>query len=370
MIKIHILIDKSRIVDYTISPITFNKPALADKGYAIRYFYTLAEYLFDCDILILISKPALRIVQEPDAVIQPSGPTVALLQKARKTAGKIIWIDNSDSTTVTHFELLPYIDLYLKKFLLKDKSLYQRPFKGGRIFTDFYHKEFGIGDDVAFKQFYPLNVNEINKVHLSWNIGLGKMYKAFSTLNALRIRYPQLIPLNYNIQYTSPKANKKIDIFIRTNSKLDRKLVAFHRKELLRRLDIIIEKNKLNGSTKGKWLSNKEFYKILSNTKILPSPFGWGELGVRDYESFIYGAALLKPDMSHMETWPDIFIKNETYQPFQWDFKDLESQILDLLHNDQKRIKIATNGQEAYRNSISKKGMEFFCDWFIKQIEK
>ena len=114
----------------------------------------------------------------------------------------------------------------------------------------------------------------------------------------------------------------------------------------------------------------KRFRNELANSKILPSPFGWGELGIRDYEAFIFGALLLKPDISHMETWPSIFVENKTYKPFKWNFSDLEKIINELLEDDVVRLEIAQNGQEAYFKSISNKGMEEFCNFFIRQIEK
>ena len=52
------------------------------------------------------------------------------------------------------------------------------------------------------------------------------------------------------------------------------------------------------------------------------SPFGWGELCLRDYEAVLGGALLLKPDMSHLETWPDVFVPHDTYAPFDWDATD------------------------------------------------
>ena len=106
----------------------------------------------------------------------------------------------------------------------------------------------------------------------------------------------------------------------------------------------------------------------MSAAKILPSPFGWGELGVRDYEAFIFGAALVKPDMAHMETWPNLFVRGETYQPIDWGFDDLPAVLDDLLANDAGRRRLTANGQQAYRDSISPAGMERFCDWFIRQI--
>ena len=61
---------------------------------------------------------------------------------------KIVWLDDSDSTGITHFELLPLVDLYLKKQLLKDKKLYsQNQFYGDRIYTDYYHRTVGVEDE-------------------------------------------------------------------------------------------------------------------------------------------------------------------------------------------------------------------------------
>ncbi|MCH8033729.1 MAG: glycosyltransferase family 1 protein [Bacteroidetes bacterium] len=368
--KVHLLIDKSRIVDYSLLPLRFNKKRLFKRGYKLSFFYQQTEEYLSCDILLLFSKPVLQMLNEQKVIIEEPSPTVDLLKKAKRYSNKIIWMDTSDSTTVTHFELLPYVDLYLKKQLFKDRTLYQKDFVGGRIFTDYYHREFGVEDDIRFNQYYPLDLNYSDKVSLSWNIGLGDMVNSFSKINSLRLKYLSIVSANYKVTFVSPFNKKNIDIFIRTSSDLNRNLVAFHRKELLKRLSGIIKKNDLNGSIDGEWLSQTNFRNILVKTKILPSPFGWGELGVRDYEAFIYGALLLKPDISHMETWPSIFIKNETYVPFSWNFDDLGSTITDLLQDDKKRIKIAANGQEAYRDSISKIGMERFCDWFIQQIEK
>ena len=104
-------------------------------------------------------------------------------------------------------------------------------------------------------------------------------------------------------------------------------------------------------------------------TKVMPSPFGWGELGVRDYEAFKYGALLLKPDMSHMETWPNLFIPEKTYVPLNWSFSDLAEKMDKVLSDETYRIEISDAGQEAYKTSISAEGMNAFCDWFTNQIK-
>ena len=368
---INVLIDDSPIIDYLVFPLRLNRKKLSGMGYEIKFFKKLNEKSLSCDILLFSSKPALKLLKEKNAVIREPSPVIDLIKKARDYTNKIIWMDTSDSTGVTHFELLPHVDLYLKKQLLKDRSLYQKEFYGGRIYTDFYHRNFGVSDQTLFRQFYPLDINMSYKLDLSWNIGLADMYNAFSRAGNLRRRFAAYLPRGYSKIFHDPAGGKNTDIFLRTSSNLKRELIALHRKEIISRLEKLLEKDgEITGSVRGPWLSLKEFRKALKGSKILPSPFGWGELGVRDYEAFIYGAALLKPDISHMETWPALFIEGETYQPISWDFEDMESKIRELLDNKKKRIEMARAGQEAYRDSISQDGMERFCNWFVKQVEK
>jgi len=172
MKNVHFITKNSQIEDYLITPVNYNKKALYERGYKVQIFYKLTKKSLSCDILCLISKPIIQMLRERDSVFKESGPVVSFVKEARKYCNKIIWMDISDSTSVTHFELLSYLDLYLKKHLLKDKTLYQKEFYGGRIFTDFYHKRFGVVDSFPFKQFYPLDMNLVHKVGLSWNMML------------------------------------------------------------------------------------------------------------------------------------------------------------------------------------------------------
>ena len=119
---------KDAIIDYLLSPIRANKKRLLALGYEIKIFYDPSPKLLSCNILALISKTVLRSMQEKSAVCPEDGPTISFLKKARQRVDKIIWFDTADSTSVTHFELLPFIDLYLKKQIFQDKSLYQKKF--------------------------------------------------------------------------------------------------------------------------------------------------------------------------------------------------------------------------------------------------
>ena len=369
-IKVHFIASRQDpIIDYLLTPVRINKTKFLELGYDVKIFYKYTDDVLSCDVLALLSKTILRSMQEKSAVCIESGPTVTFLKKARQYANKIIWFDTSDSTSVTHFELLPFVDLYLKKQIFKDKNMYQKEFYGGRIFSDFYNKKFGIEDKVLYKQFYPLSSEFFDKVQLSWNIGLGDMYGAFTKKANIRRFFADYLKVTYKFPIISTQMVKNTDIFLRTSANLGRNSVSFHRQEMVRRLSCYIDKRKhLNGSINGKRLSTKDFRAKLSETKILPSPFGWGEIGVRDYEAFIYGALLFKPNMDHMLTWPNIFIDGVTYISIDWGFEKMDEQIDELLSNNLKRIDIATSGQKAYLDTISQAGMNRFCNWFIEQI--
>ena len=77
---------------------------------------------------------------------------------------------------------------------------------------------------------------------------------------------------------------------------------------------------------------------------------------------------LLKPDMGHIETWPNIYLPNETYMPFKWDMSDLKEKIGYFLDNPKTIAEYAKKAQEKfdeYRNG--EKARYDFCT-LVKQI--
>ena len=105
--------------------------------------------------------------------------------------------------------------------------------------------------------------------------------------------------------------------------------------------------------------------------KVAIIPARDGDINGRDYESIINGSLILKPDISYLETWPNLFIKDETYIPFQWDLEDLNAKrLVDILKNNERRITIVNNAQSLYKSHISDSGMRNFCNRFISIIEK
>ena len=384
--KINILINTEGIVFYTIYPLILNKRKLLDLGYKITFYFKLSKKLLECDILILVSKPTQKIIDEKKASVKNNNVLLDYLSEIRSKVKKIIWFDNSDSSSVTNFEVMPYIDIYLKKQILINKSLYNSNFYGGRIFTDFYHKKFKIIDKKEFINNFPLKKKYENKLKLSWNIGLGNVHNSFNPLyKIIRLFFPLFIIKKFSDDFIKPEKAREIDFFFRGSIKYERNTIKFHREKLFNELKIklskknyvsIIGNNVFHNNAistfikkaKGE-LSNSDYLKIQNNSKISFSPFGWGELGARDYEIILGGSLLVKPRMDHMETWPNIFIPNKTYVPLEWDFSNLEEIFETYIKNHRLRNTIISCSQEAYRESVSKNGMDKFCNWFIKQIQ-
>jgi spore maturation protein CgeB len=91
------------------------------------------------------------------------------------------------------------------------------------------------------------------------------------------------------------------------------------------------------------------------------SPFGWGEVCIRDYEAVACGAMLIKPDMSHVHTNPDIFRANETYVPVKWDFSDLADKVDYYMLRPNEAKRIAQAGRQRLLKYFNR--MEFLDDF-------
>ena len=80
-----------------------------------------------------------------------------------------------------------------------------------------------------------------------------------------------------------------------------------------------------------------------------------GEKSVqRDFEIFINGSLLIKPDMSHLETYPNFYKPMETFVPTRWDFEDLEDKILDLINDKKKRRDFVKWARKLSRHNIKR----------------
>ena len=88
------------------------------------------------------------------------------------------------------------------------------------------------------------------------------------------------------------------------------------------------------------------------SSKIVLAPFGYGEMAPRDLEAAMFGSVLIKPDMDHVDTAPNVFIPYETYIPCAHDFSDLSDKINEVLGDVNLFNYIINNARQVYTESM------------------
>ena len=380
MKQINIIASKSYISNLLLAPVRYNLKKFKSENIIININYGISEENLSSDILIILSKPIIKLVGEKQEIFQDTGPIVQFLKKARKFAGKLIWFDSTDGAGMPHFEVMPYIDLYFKGLMYRDKTLYKKELYGGRLFTDYYHKNYKIIDKNEIKPFQPLEDKYVNKLKLSWTLGLGDIYNLANIMRRkVTSKFVDYLPTNYNFKFVPPSTKRSIDVFLKFSATVERNTVSYHRQIVLDRIKKIGEEDSklkiytgANGRSyfdllKGDFFSFKKYHHVMSNSKLIIGPFSYGDINGRDYESIINGTLLLKPDVSYVDAYPNLLINEETYLPFKWNLKNLNLDMInEIITNDTGRIELVQNAQKKYKSYFSKQGLDQFCDRFIQ----
>ena len=81
------------------------------------------------------------------------------------------------------------------------------------------------------------------------------------------------------------------------------------------------------------------------------SPFGWGEICYRDFESALYRNVLIKPSMEHLLTWPNIY-QPFTYFKLDWDFNNLDD-LDEFISSNNQIIYYINNARKIYLDGLN-----------------
>lgn len=320
-------------------PIIKYQSILKQGGLDIKIFEHIQDDVFDCDILIVESRfHGLRWKEETDKILGE-------MEDYKNKSEVLCYYDTSDSSYLLHPEVLPVVDYYLKGQLLSDRNKYKQPMYGNRIFTDYCYREFAVEDQDPAWSIPVQSDTELEKIKLAWNSSLADYSMSGKYLMHLYSKLPYSFFLQYPQKAHAPSNLRHNDVSCRMGTNYYRKTVAWYREKAKQALSQWVPTERI---------SYREYFKELQNSKIVVSPFGWGEINYKDYETFLSGALLVKPDMSHMETWPDLYQKELTYIPYSWDSKNLKNQINQVVDNYEKYDEIALNGQEQYLLHLSK----------------
>src|SRR5512138_693586 len=299
-------------------PLRVFSEQLAAAGITVSYYSKYIPQLEECDVLCICQE-----VFFPSQLNRTPPNRNALLEKVRRNVGTIVWFDTSDGTGKTSFSVLPYVDLYAKSQLLKDRTHYMGELYRNDYYADYYHKR-GIADDQPPGNPAALLPPEyLSKLSLSWNLGLGDWlgFRNASTLERVwKIFYPWP---HYWVSPVGPDSTpRSIDVSFRGKVNYTRAATTYHRQQAVRQLKEFAGRSNYKVIYEGR-LPYREYRQEMRSSKVVCSPFGLGEInGGRDFECLMDGALLVKPDMSHLETWPNYFEPGVTYMPFAWDYSD------------------------------------------------
>ncbi|WP_375421724.1 glycosyltransferase [uncultured Sphingomonas sp.] len=265
-------------------------------------------------------------VPQADAVFVQSGyepiegeleNVLSRVRRANPTAA-ISYFDWFAPTDIRFAErVAPFVDHYVKKSLMRNRSEYLRPLLGHTNLSDHYGTTYGADNPVATWSIPPTIVPRL---------AVGP---SFSTGRALIGRFEQATP--------SFESDRPIDLHARIATK-GLPWYALMRQQAAAAAD------QVSGIEKTSGMIAKDLYMAeLGRSKICFSPFGYGEICWRDFEAIAMGAVLLKPSMDHVESDPDIYVADETYVPVRWDFADLDDQVRALLRDPARRARLTAN---------------------------
>ena len=286
-----------------------------------------AKMLLDFNVIVL--KLSYR-TRRPDAL--------AITEAIRKSNGKacVLYFDGDDDVCVQWPEILTLVDVYVKKHTFAKMDNYLRRFSGKSNLHDYVAKAYGHrfsnndygGGDVIISETGPVAKSELSKIVLGYNLALDRRIIDFYNN---RTKYLFCTEKSNDIVFRGSMPPPDVWMYHLRNEfqPILERLGSFYR--------VIVSEKRV---------ARDVYYTEMMSSKICFSPFGYGEICWRDFEAVLCGCLLLKPDVSHIRTNPDLFVPYVTYIPVRWDFSDLEDKCVYYLRNAEERTKITRSAFE------------------------
>jgi len=265
---------------------------------------------------------------------------------------KLIFIDPWAQASSNYFNVLPYVDKFLKRQCYKNLQDYHQDFIGGSKFTNFLANTCNLN----FEQWSvgsKVHKGYEERIIPGWNLGTAKRYKE---------------ALQHSKSWSSSSLYpKEIDVFCRMSfgDRHKKEWYYEYRKSAIDALEFLSSNYRvaISGSFVDSLIPNNQYQKEIKSSKIVVSPFGWGEGCWRDFEAVCYDCLLVKPSMAHLDTKPNFFIDGETYVAINWDFSDVVEKCRYYLDHPDEADRIIQNARRVYEDYFENKE-------FVKTIKK
>ena len=335
---------------HDVFPLRVFAPDLRRAGIDVSFSHGLVNRaLADADVVLVSSYQARRLLGG-----ERSGEgNAGLVRRLARYPAKIIWFDSTDTGNIAHPEVVPWVSVYAKEQLWKDRQMYEKPLYQGVLFKDYYRRHHGV-EDLRGRVREPAEAGAVAKLDLAWNLGLSdwRMLGRGRLTRVSRIFFPRA---NYHTASRPVLSlqERSVDISCRVRPWPDHRIVNFHRRSALSRVrglgrdHLVCCEGMVNSAA---------YHRELHQARIVASPFGWGEICWRDFECNMAGALQLKPDMSHLSTWPEFYEADVTYVPHRWDYADFEEKARHILRNPRDYQHIADHGRRLLFQALGSDG--------------
>ncbi len=313
------------ILNFTSGAIEFKKA---------RYFRNYIENCRAKQSLIFIQSKWNIPVEEVAAAVEAV--------RASQEEAKIVFLDWYAPIHIPQPEILEMVDLYVKKQALKDTSGY-----AGMHDTNLVEYELQWNEGFKEGHKYIKIEKELldEKLFVGWNFATDR--RCIDQL-AKRLYSNSDRPIDIHCRMCAPQTRKDWYEHMRGRAyDAVRALGSKHHSDM----------NILNENVRIKY---PRYIDEIVHSKLCISPFGYGEVCWRDFEAIFSGALLIKPDMGHLATNPNIYIPYETYVPCKWDFSDLDDRCTYYLNNESERSRITTNAVRAWETFLKQGWLELW----------
>jgi Glycosyl transferases group 1 len=264
------------------------------------------------------------------------------------SATRLIYFDGDDDVNVQWHGVIAAVDLYVKKHVFADPLTYTKRFIGKSNLTDHAARHHGVSfaDDII-PDSGGLPASALPKIHLGWNIALDDV----------------LVELAQDVD-AMPHPPRDIDLSSRGYVKPEVWTHPF-RNGALERMEALGGRFKVLAPRDR--VPKDIYYQEMLRSRICVSPFGFGEICWRDFEAILCGCLLVKPDMGHVSSLPDLFVPGVTYAPVRWDYSDLEQVCAEYLGDEAKRSRLVA---EARRRLLACLEPGWFVDRFGELLSR
>jgi hypothetical protein len=238
-----------------------------------------------------------------------------------------------DSTANVDYRFAPMLDgrigRFARKSLPRDPAVLTRPLLGDTQLTDYYNRLYGLE---APEVRYDLPDGFADRMTAVPSFQVAPLFLHEIARGALAVA----------------EAARDIDVHARLEATKGSPWYVAMRSDAIRKLTAIPD---LVAPVEAGVAWNA-YLAELRRSKLTFSPFGYGELCWRDVEAIMCGSVLVKPDMSHLATAPEMYVPDRTYVPVAWDFSDLEETVQGLLADPDRRRRLAESALRTLQEQV------------------